>query len=106
MFEGKTIAVVIPAYNEERLIARAVAGIPAFVDHVIVVDDASADGTAAALGAVAAIQEAGKTGKVLVAGFDDIAGTDNRIDDEFLFRRVALRRRRGRKRLVFEPGQI
>ena len=54
MFEGKTIAVVIPAYNEERLIARAVAGIPAFVDHVIVVDDASADGTVAALGAVAA----------------------------------------------------
>jgi glycosyltransferase involved in cell wall biosynthesis len=45
MFEGKRIAVVVPAYNEERLVARAVAQIPAFVDHVIVVDDASTDGT-------------------------------------------------------------
>jgi glycosyltransferase involved in cell wall biosynthesis len=53
MFEGKTIAVVIPAFNEETLVARAVSLVPAFVDHVIVVDDASADGTAAALGAVA-----------------------------------------------------
>jgi len=51
MLEGKTIAVVVPAYNEERLIARAVAQIPAFVDHVIVVDDASTDGTVAALAA-------------------------------------------------------
>jgi glycosyltransferase involved in cell wall biosynthesis len=51
MLEGKTIAVVVPAYNEERLVARAVAQIPAFVDHVIVVDDASTDGTVAALAA-------------------------------------------------------
>jgi glycosyltransferase involved in cell wall biosynthesis len=53
VFEGKTIAVVIPAYNEERLVARAVSLVPNFVDHVIVVDDASADGTAEALGAMA-----------------------------------------------------
>jgi len=52
MFEGKTIAVVVPAYNEERLVARAVAQIPAFVDHVVVVDDASEDGTIAALEAL------------------------------------------------------
>ena len=52
MLEGKTIAVVVPAYNEERLVARAVAQIPAFVDHVVVVDDASTDGTVAALEAV------------------------------------------------------
>jgi glycosyltransferase involved in cell wall biosynthesis len=49
MLDGKTIAVVVPAYNEERLVARAVAQIPEFVDHVIVVDDASTDGTIAAL---------------------------------------------------------
>lgn len=46
MYRGKKIAVVIPAYNEEKLIRRAVERVPGFVDHVIVVDDASTDGTA------------------------------------------------------------
>jgi glycosyltransferase involved in cell wall biosynthesis len=45
MLDGKTVAVVVPAYNEEPLIETTVAGIPDFVDHVIVVDDASRDGT-------------------------------------------------------------
>jgi glycosyltransferase involved in cell wall biosynthesis len=49
VFEDKRIAVVVPAHNERRLIARAVSCIPSFVDHVIVVDDASSDGTSAAL---------------------------------------------------------
>lgn len=41
------IAVVVPAYNEARLIARTLTSIPAFVTHVVVVDDASTDDTAA-----------------------------------------------------------
>jgi glycosyltransferase involved in cell wall biosynthesis len=45
MLEGKTVAVVVPAYNEEPLIGTTVAGIPDFVDLVIVVDDGSSDGT-------------------------------------------------------------
>lgn len=40
------IAVVVPAYNEARLIRRTLASIPGFVQHVVVVDDASHDGTA------------------------------------------------------------
>lgn len=36
---------VVPAHNEELLIERVVNGIPAFVDHIIVVDDASTDKT-------------------------------------------------------------
>jgi glycosyltransferase involved in cell wall biosynthesis len=39
------IAVVIPAYNEARAIAAAVAGVPDCADQVIVVDDASTDAT-------------------------------------------------------------
>jgi glycosyltransferase involved in cell wall biosynthesis len=47
MLDGKTVAVVIPAYNEETLIASTIGGIPAFVDRVIVVDDGSKDETVA-----------------------------------------------------------
>jgi len=49
MFEGKSVAVVIPAYNEELLIERVIRSIPDFVDHIVVVDDCSGDGTIAAV---------------------------------------------------------
>jgi glycosyltransferase involved in cell wall biosynthesis len=45
MLAGKRIAVVMPAYNEVKLIAGALESIPSFVDHIIVVDDASLDAT-------------------------------------------------------------
>ncbi|MFW5739005.1 MAG: glycosyltransferase family 2 protein, partial [Myxococcota bacterium] len=47
MLEGACIAVVVPAHDESALIRQVLDTIPAFVDHVIVVDDASRDDTVA-----------------------------------------------------------
>jgi len=47
MYRGRKVAVVVPAHNERARVGRVVATMPAFVDRVILVDDASTDGTAA-----------------------------------------------------------
>jgi glycosyltransferase involved in cell wall biosynthesis len=49
MLFDKTIAVVVPAYNEERQISQVLETMPDFVDRIIVVNDCSTDNTAAAV---------------------------------------------------------
>lgn len=45
MYRGKTVAVVVPAYNEEKLIGRVLETTPEWVDKIVVVNDASKDNT-------------------------------------------------------------
>jgi glycosyltransferase involved in cell wall biosynthesis len=45
MLQSAKVAVIVPCFREARLIERTLAGIPAFVDLIVVVDDASDDGT-------------------------------------------------------------
>lgn len=45
MYKNKRIAVIVPAYNEEKLISRVITTAPEFVDRIIIVDDASRDAT-------------------------------------------------------------
>ncbi|MCG5053922.1 MAG: glycosyltransferase family 2 protein [Myxococcales bacterium] len=77
MFSQRRVAVVVPAYNEADKIERTLASIPRFVDHVIVVDDASGDETSLRAGGVAdprveVIRHAGNrgVGAALVTGYE------------------------------------
>jgi glycosyltransferase involved in cell wall biosynthesis len=47
MLFNKTVAVVVPAYNEEKQILQVLETMPDFVDRIVVVNDCSGDNTAA-----------------------------------------------------------
>ncbi|TVL99733.1 MAG: glycosyltransferase family 2 protein [Candidatus Brocadia sp. WS118] len=46
MINNKTIAVVVPAYNEESQIGMVIETMPEFVDRIVIVNDCSTDTTA------------------------------------------------------------
>jgi glycosyltransferase involved in cell wall biosynthesis len=48
MYAGQRIAIVVPAYREERHVGDVIRNAPPIVDHIVVVDDASPDGTSQA----------------------------------------------------------
>ena len=45
MYKNKSVCVVIPAHNEQSQIQKVIQTMPGFVDHMVVVDDASTDDT-------------------------------------------------------------
>src|SRR5579864_9298443 len=52
MWMGSRVVVVVPAWDEAPRIGRVLSGIPPWVDAIVVVDDASRDGTTDAARAV------------------------------------------------------
>ncbi len=45
MYKNKTIAAIIPCYNEEKQILKVLSSMPDIIDHLIVINDASTDKT-------------------------------------------------------------
>jgi glycosyltransferase involved in cell wall biosynthesis len=68
MLDGKTIAVVVPAYNEAGFVGRVIDSFPAFVDRAYVVDDCSSDETWTEMCAHAAAANAAVEVEPLPAG--------------------------------------
>ena len=54
MDKNHVVATVVPAHNEERLIGRTINTMPDYVDHIVIIDDASSDKTAAVVSEIAA----------------------------------------------------
>ena len=52
MYEGFSIAVVMPIHNEADHLERAISMVPAFVDLIIAIDDASTDRSSARLAGI------------------------------------------------------
>ena len=79
MREGRSIAVIIPALDEERAIGRVLADIPAWVDRVIVSDNGSRDRTAEiarAAGATVVLEPEPGYGAACLAGLTQIGDAD------------------------------
>lgn len=45
MFKKKSVAAVVPCFNEEKYIRKVIETIPDFVDYIVIVDDKSSDRT-------------------------------------------------------------
>jgi glycosyltransferase involved in cell wall biosynthesis len=91
MWMQSRVAVVVPAWNEAPRITRVVRGLPAWVDAIVVVDDASTDGTvevARAVGdpRVAIVRHASNrgVGAAIVSGYRHCASDGAGARDAFV----------------------
>ncbi len=77
MFLGKRISVVIPCHNEEEGVRAVIEQMPAIVDEILVVDNASTDRTsevARELGARVVFEERKGYGRAYKTGFEKARG--------------------------------
>jgi glycosyltransferase involved in cell wall biosynthesis len=77
VYKGQAITVIIPCLNEEQGIEKVLRAMPEFVDEVIVVDNASTDGTsevASRLGAKVIREDVRGYGRAYKRGFAGASG--------------------------------
>jgi len=85
MIKGKTISVVIPCKNEEKVIAAAIKNIPSYVDEILVIDNGSTDNTSqAALQAGATVIKEDRKLDGIGYGYAHLTGLANATGD-FVF---------------------
>jgi glycosyltransferase involved in cell wall biosynthesis len=98
MINNKTIAVVVPAYNEEKQIGSVIETMPDFVDKIVIVNDCSKDGTE---GIVKAFWGNKSNNGVTIP---DI--TKKIISGKFEKANLALQERMKMEAKLFKPSQI
>jgi glycosyltransferase involved in cell wall biosynthesis len=79
MRDGRRIAVVIPARDEERAIGNVLADVPTWVDRIVVADNGSRDRTAEvarAAGAIIAEEQEPGYGAACLAGLREVGDAD------------------------------
>ena len=80
MYRDKSIGVVIPAYNEEKLIVRVIETLPDYVDQIIVIDDGSTDDT---VKIVKSCQKHAPNDKIILIMHDVNQGVGGAISDGY-----------------------
>lgn len=83
MIENSTIAIVIPAYNEGKLITKTLETMPDYVDAMIVVNDGSKDNTLERIQSVAA-----KDKRVEIVNHEKNKGLGQTLIDGYLHART------------------
>lgn len=101
MYEGKTVAVVVPAYNEQTQIRGVLETMPDFVDCVIVVDDVSRDDTAKVVEQW--IADEGESPRTVLIGHEVNGGVGKAIVTGY---REAIRRRIDVTAVMAGDGQM
>jgi glycosyltransferase involved in cell wall biosynthesis len=86
MYTPVAVFVVVPAFNEAARIGRVLETMPPTVDHVIVVDDASTDGTSrAAAGAIVVRHETNRgVGAAIASGYRKALSMPGAPNDAFV----------------------
>jgi glycosyltransferase involved in cell wall biosynthesis len=72
MLESKSVAVVVPCYNEESQIQSVIKDMPEFVDRIVIVNDCSTDNT------LAKVKEVQQDAGVSVLTIDKFVKKDNK----------------------------
>lgn len=80
MINSKSICVVVPAYNEAKLISKTIGGIPNYIDRIVVVNDCSKDNTAKIVSEIAETDP-----RVVLLSHEDNKGVGGAISTGYIY---------------------